>query len=151
MPMKALLTILFLCSGYLAMAQQPQPVSWTFKLSKDSVSHVYTLAAKANIGDGWHVFTTNPGGDGLLIPTTLTLDNPEKVSDLSDVAYEGKVVSKEMEGVGLVNYFEHEAVFKLQFKTKDLKKLDGMVSFQICNDNMCLPPADVKFNLNIEE
>lgn len=131
-------------------AQQPQPVMWAFNLSKDADSKFYTLIAKADIGEGWHVFTTNPGGDGLLIGTTLTLDNPDRVTDLSNIAHEGKVVSKEMEGVGLVNYFEHQAVFKLRFKNKDLKQLHGMVSFQVCNDNMCLPPADVKFNLNIE-
>lgn len=149
--MRTFFTLLFLVVSVCVHAQTPQPVSWTFQLIKDKSTQHYTLEAKVIISQGWHVFTTNPGGDGLLIPTSLTLDHAEKVSELSEVRSIGKPITKEMEGVGIVNYFEHEATFTLQFKTKELKLIEGTLGYQLCNEAMCLPPTDVKFTLKTEE
>jgi DsbC/DsbD-like thiol-disulfide interchange protein len=149
--MKAFFTLLVLLVSVFALAQQPQPVNWTFHLHKDKVTQGYTLEAKGILGQGWHVFTHNPGGDGLLIPTSLTLDHADKVTELSEINSLGKLITKEMEGVGTVNYFEHEAAFTLQFKTTTLKSIEGTLSYQLCNDAMCLPPTDVKFTLKLEE
>ena len=149
--MKAFFTLLALLVSVFALAQQPQPVNWTFQLQKDKATQRYTFEAKGIIGQGWHVFTHNPGGDGLLIPTSLTLDHADKVSELSEINSLGNIITKEMEGVGVVNYPEHEARFTIQFKTIELKTVEGTLSYQLCNEAMCLPPTDVKFTLKIEE
>ena len=149
--MKYVFSFILLCISFISLAQTPDLVKWTFQCTKEKGTNNYTVYAKALIENGWHVFAPDPGGDGLLIPTTVVLDHPELVKDLSELAIDGKVISKEMEGIGMVNYFEHEVTFKLNFKGEGLKTVDGMVSFQLCSDLMCLPPKDIKFNLKLEE
>lgn len=151
MSMKKLLTLIMFIGTFSVMAQQPQMVKWHFSITPLSKTATYTIKAKANIEAGWHLFTTTPGGDGLLIPTALTLDNIEKVEVQGETTNTGSVITKEMEGMGVVNYFEKEATYELTFKNKGEKRITGNVYFQLCNDKMCLPPTEVKFDLNLED
>jgi hypothetical protein len=62
---------------------------------------------------------------------------------------EGKEISKNMEGVGLVNYYEHEVVFKINVEPYQVHSVTGNISYQLCNDMMCLPPTEVPFNIKL--
>jgi|688.fasta_scaffold52812_2 DsbC/DsbD-like thiol-disulfide interchange protein len=131
------------------LAQNPNPVKWSFYSLKDKEAEVYTIYAKATIEDGWHVFSPTPGGDGLLIPTQLTFDHPEKFREMNAMQVEGKEISKNMEGVGLVNYYEHEVIFKINVEPYQAHSVTGNISYQLCNDMMCLPPTEVPFNIKL--
>jgi hypothetical protein len=147
--MKTLFSLILLFASFFAGAQTPDPVKWQFWAEKESDGQTYTLYAKASITPGWHVFSLNPGGDGLLIPTGLTIENREQYRDVGALTVEGKEVRKEMEGMGMVSYYEYEAVFKLSLIPYKPGTASGFVSFQVCNDRMCLPPAEVPFSVKL--
>ena len=147
--MKYLFSLLLLLAAFFGKAQTPDPVKWQFWAEKESDGQTYTLYAKAAIQAGWHVFSLNPGGDGLLIPTGITVNDREQFRDVGALMVEGKEVRKEMEGMGMVSYYEYEAVFKLSLIPYKPGNVSGVVSFQVCNDRMCLPPAEVPFSVKL--
>ena len=145
--MKSIFSLLFLLfSAGFVMAQEKQPVTWTFSTQQDANGKI-TVFARALIDNGWHIFSPEPGGDGLLIPTQLTLSQAEKLKEITPVRVEGKTISKEMEGVGKVNFYEHQAVLMISFSPNGQHQVKGTVSYQMCNDQICLPPTEQPFEL----
>ncbi|MGI9191851.1 MAG: protein-disulfide reductase DsbD domain-containing protein [Chitinophagaceae bacterium] len=140
--------LLLLCCVFGALATQAQfnsPVKWTFKMEEDTIPNQYIVMAKATLDSGWHIFTNEPGGDGLLMPTEFVIDADSAITDISPIELLGTVIQKEIDGTGLVNYFEKEARFKRIVTLKEKIPLTGSMHFQICNDEMCLPPTEELF------
>ena len=148
--MKNVLFICLMLIGFGAKAQESQtPVFFKFDVKKNAVNN-FTIYATATIEKGWHVFTTDPGGDGLLIPTSINIDENKDITILKPFILEGKFVSHEMEGMGKVNYVENVGQFTINITTKTATKLIGTLTYQCCNDRMCLPPTDVPFSVDLK-
>lgn len=143
--MRLLFSLLFIMGCLQAQAQFERPISWKYKLTEDTIPGQYIVEAKAILQSGWHIFTNEPGGDGLLMPTEFELDADSSMTDIGPIELVGKVIQKEFEGVGLVNYFEQEGGFRRIVTLKEKMQLTGTVRYQICNDEMCLPPAEDPF------
>jgi DsbC/DsbD-like thiol-disulfide interchange protein len=149
--MKFLMTIyLVLMTVVFSHAQtETLPIKWSFRAEPEKEAGVYTIYATAMIEAGWHVFAPIPGGDGLLIPTQITLDQPELYRDLGNLQAEGKEIHQEMDGVGLVHFFEKQVTLKMTVHTDKTKVVKGFVTFQLCNEKMCLPPSDQSFEIKL--
>lgn len=149
--MRYLFLFCFLCLSVFAKAQGGQkPLKWSFDIQKKAEGK-YMLIAKVTIQKGWHVFTPDPGGDGLLIPTTLTLATSEPVEHQEKLTVVSEVITKEIKEIGTVHYVEGDAEFQMPLLTSAKQvTLKGTLSYQICNDSMCLPPTDEKFTLVIK-
>jgi DsbC/DsbD-like thiol-disulfide interchange protein len=146
-----LLFSIFLISVSLsAGAQQPDPASWKFSVKKGNTSNAYIVTATATLQEGWHIFAPDPGGDGLLIPTEVTLDHPESFSKAGKLFAQRRPVTKEMDAVGMVNYYEGEIDLMFIVETTKPNKLSGIITYQCCNDRMCLPPKDMPFDLSLK-
>ena len=148
--MKNLLLICFMLLGFAVNAQQAQtPVLWKFDVKK-STENTYTIYSTAAIEKGWHVFTTEPGGDGLLIPTAMNIDENKVVTISKPFALEGKFITHDMEFVGKVNYIEGIGQFTITVISKTATTLKGTLTYQCCNEKMCLPPTDVPFSVELK-
>ena len=141
-----LLTLLFLVLGAMSSkAQIDVPIRWKYKLIEDTIPGQYVVEAKATMQSGWHIFTNEPGGDGLLMPTDFVLDADSALTNIGPIELVGQVTQKDIEGMGVVNYFENEAIFRRTITLKEKVQLSGSLHYQICNDEMCLPPAEELF------
>lgn len=128
-----------------------KPVQCAFQLTKSPDGN-YEIVAKLIIEEGWHLFTPDPGGDGFLIPTSMTLDKGQPIEQAEKLLVKSKVVTKDIKEIGVVNYVEGNAMFALPIiPSAQAKKVSGIFSYQCCNDHMCLPPVDVNFTLEIKE
>ncbi len=136
-------------SSVLSFAQDPSPVKWKFASKKGNNPNEYIITATATIQEGFHVFSPEPGGDGLLIPTELTITNKQLLTKVGTLTPLRRPITKNMEGVGMVNYYEGEVDFSLTVEASKSVTLNGTVSFQCCNDRMCLPPTDVPFKIKL--
>lgn len=143
-----LLFCLFNTANLFAQADTENPVSWTF--TGEKAGNKYVVSATATIKPGWHVFTTNPGGDGLLIPTELTVHELVKAKIPVTVVTEGEAVTKEIDGLGKVNFYEHTTRFSYTFDPLKTNTYIGHVYFQCCNDHLCLAPAEIPFSVTIK-
>lgn len=134
-----------------AQVDTKKPVRWKFDLKKVDATH-YTLFAKATIDAGWHVFSPDPGGDGLLIPVSVVLNASQKIEYPEKWTVDSKITTKEMPEVGVVHYLEGEAVLQMTLTTTKLPTvITGTMTSQSCNDHMCLPPVEDVFKFEIKE
>ncbi|MCC6724166.1 MAG: thioredoxin family protein [Saprospiraceae bacterium] len=127
-----------------------EPVKWTADVQKTGENE-YTLNLKATIEKGWAVYSQflEPGGPE---PTVLVF-NPEnnikrlgKATETSSHKIEGHDPLFDTE----VTKFKEEVTFSQKFSVVDATKpVAGFVTFMTCNDERCLPPTDVDFNIDI--
>jgi len=148
--MKNLLFLFFMLFSFAVNAQPNQsPVIWKFDVKKSS-ENTYTIYSTAIIEKGWHVFTTEPGGDGLLIPTAINIDENKGITISKPFTLDGKFVTHDMEFVGKVNYVEGIGQFTITVISKTATTLKGLLTYQCCNEKMCLPPTDVPFSVELK-
>ncbi len=147
--MKSIFFILCMSFSLLSFAQDSSPVKWTFSSKKGNNPNEYIITAKAKIQDGFHVFAPEPGGDGLLIPTEMTITNKETVKKIGSLTPQRRPITKEMTGIGMVNYYEGEIEFNMTVELPSPITITGIMSSQACNDKMCFPPTDIEFKLKL--
>ena len=130
-------------------AQIQRPVKWSF--SADQKGSEATLILSAKIEKGWHLYGQNiaPGGP---IPTSFKF-NPDR-----NYTVAGKTSEPAAEEVYdpnfdmKVTYFTDDAVFrqKVKLNTGESFSVKGVVEFMVCNDQMCLPPDEVEFEIPVK-
>jgi hypothetical protein len=134
-----------------ALAQDP--VKWKFATKKID-SKTYEVHITATVDKPWHLYSQSSPADGPL-PTKiqftknplLTLDG--KTKELGEV----KDTYEEVFAV-TVKYFAGGADFVQVVKLKNDKiktNLAGSVEFMACNDEQCLPPKTISFNIPINQ
>lgn len=151
--MKQIILIMLILSSNTLLAQnvlndqaKKEPITWSFQLWGTDTKDEIDLVAEVNLEPGFHLFAFEPGGDGLLIGTDIQLDDSKyEVIRKEQIGHQ---VQKEIEGLGLVNYYEEKVSYNIRIRTKE-KKLQGSFIYQVCNDRMCFPPAEKSFDISI--
>lgn len=134
--------------GAMAQSGSAKQVTWTYKAKKIS-DNVYEVRLSAVINGTYHMYSQNAGAEGPVATTVKFSPNPLVTLD-GKVKEEGKVIRKfESAWDGNVNYFEKKVDFVQIVKLKGKVKTNvaGKVEFMVCNDNQCLPPAEVDFKV----
>jgi thiol:disulfide interchange protein DsbD len=134
----------------LVMAQSSKEVSWTYT-AKKIADKTYEVHMTAAIGGNYHLYAQNAGGEGP-IPTTFTFTKSPLLTLDGTVKEKGQAVKKLETAWGHdVIYYEKTVDFVQVVKLKSNVKasLTGKVEFMVCNDQQCLPPADVDIKVNI--
>ncbi|MBR2025870.1 MAG: thioredoxin family protein [Alistipes sp.] len=137
----------------LAVAQGENPVKWEQSVT-DKGDGLYTVELKAEIGDGWHIYVTDPAFT--LNPTTFEFSSSE------GVAVEGELRSlsnahlvKDEYGLtssGQEGYFEREAIFEQDFKVEGKGgEVKVAISYQACNVGTCLSPTTEEITITLGE
>src|ERR1700755_1649312 len=137
-------------TGTLATAQSSKFVNWTSS-SKKIAEKTYEIHMNATIGSAYHMYSQNVGGVGP-ITTSFTFTKSPLVEVDGTPKEVGKMIKKfESAWNHDVNYYERTVDFVQVVKLKSNVKtnLAGKVEFMICNDQQCLPPADVDIKVNI--
>jgi thiol:disulfide interchange protein DsbD len=128
-----------------------KPVKWTFEQKKNSDTE-YDLIFKAALDKDWHIYSQFLKGDGP-IPTSFTFDKSDNIELVGKVKEESAKRREHKEPVFnnmTVVDFSETATFTQRVKVKDITKpINGFFEFQACNNEMCLPPDEIKFTFDI--
>lgn len=141
-------TLVFCSLGLLA--QSSKQVKWTFS-SKKIADKTYEVHMTANINGNYHLYAQNAGVEGPLPTAFAFTKNPLLIVDGKPKEV-GKLIKKyESAWSGNVNYYEKTVNFVQVVKVKSSAKtnLAGKVEFMVCDDELCLPPAEVEFSVSI--
>ncbi|QEC52044.1 thioredoxin-like protein [Anseongella ginsenosidimutans] len=145
---KVILIWLFLAAAVGAGAQIFDPVTWAFS-AKPSGENEVTLILKAEIDPGWHVYSQyiEEGGP---IPTSFTFTPSADYELIGEVAEKSEVEKVMDPNFGMeVLYFSNEAVFEQRIRLKKASStVKGVLEFMVCDDQRCLPPAEVEFSID---
>lgn len=147
----SILVLLLAATLFSAQAQIINPVKWTFS-SKKVKGDIYEVHMTANIQRGWSIYSqTTP--DGGPVPTTIQFNKNPEVLVGGKVKEVGALKKKHEKVFGVdVLYFTEKVDFVQLVKRKNNKvtKLSGMVEFMACDEQQCLPPAEVAFAVNLQ-
>jgi len=146
--MKKLL-VLF-CSIVFVMnvhAQKPNPVKWTFTAIKKSDKQ-YEVVASATIDAPWHMYSQFVSGGPM--PTTFTFSKNPLIQLAGKTKEKGKLQKMYDKNFKTeLSFFSDKVEFvqTVNLKVASKTNLVGLVEYSICNDDRCLPPAKVSFEV----
>jgi thiol:disulfide interchange protein DsbD len=151
--MKRLLFVLCLLSVALpaSFAQQVKDViSWKYDAKKTGDS-TFDVTVTANIKPGWHIFTTTPGGDGMQVPTQVKFNKNANVRLVGKLRNNGKAINEEIKELDYtIQYYMGKVTYTQKVIASANTTLSGGVTYQVCNDQMCLNPPPENFKIKLE-
>ena len=143
---KAITLALLMMITLLANAQMLKPVKFTSQLKTNNTAEA-EIIFQGSIASGWHVYSTNLGGEGP-ISATFNVNKLDGVELVGKLTPRGKEISNydklfEMK----LRYFEGSVTFvqKVRF-TKPNYTIDAYLEYGACSDSNCMPPTSVEIN-----
>ncbi|GAB6009490.1 protein-disulfide reductase DsbD family protein [Dysgonomonas reticulitermitis] len=130
--------------GSIAQIQEPVKFSAELKITSDSEAEIIFTGT---IDDGWHVYSTELPSGGP-ISSSLTIEEIKGAETDGKLTFRGSEI-KAFDKVFEINlrYFEKNVVFVQKIKiTAPEYQIKGYLEYAACNEESCLPPADVSFN-----
>lgn len=144
--MKRWLWALLLLPCITVKAQIKEVVKWDYSVNKID-SNIYEAVLTGNIEKGWHLYSQDlPKNSG--IPTTMkiTSGNVEAVGKVEEL---GKKIEEYSEAFGVqIIYYSDSVKFVQKFRMKQADgntKISAEITFQVCNDKICLAPNTLEF------
>lgn len=145
----ALLSLLVLAPEARAQLVQ-DPTTWTYEVKKKG-NNQYDLVFHLKLQHGWHIWSQKPGGDGYQLPPVFNIPATSGVKLIGKVAEKGKATTTTMEGIdGKVTYFSDQVDFIQTVQVNGKAKISGKHEYQVCNDQVCLPPKKKAFEFVIQ-
>jgi len=149
-----IISILFFGIAFCGFSQNP--VEWKFS-AKKIAEKLYEIHLAAIVQNPWHIYSqfTPEGGP---IATSIQF-NKNPLIEIEGTAKEiGKLQQKHEEVFGVdVKYFGGNIDFVQIIKIKGKgnpstprTNISGTIEYMICNDQECLPPKTVAFNVRLE-
>jgi len=146
-------TILLALITVLAVSLKAQnPVTWTFS-SKKIGDKKFEVHMTAIIQSGWHLFSQTQPDDAIAIPTGFVINkNPllEVDGKIKEVGKLEKFHDAKLE-VSAHQYADKvDFVQVVKLKANTVTNVNGVVEFQTCNDEKCLPPKKINFSVALK-
>lgn len=132
-----IILITFLQFGF----SQSSPVLWTF--SYEDKGNKVLVTATAKIAKNWAIYSQFTNDEGP-IPTAFYVG--EERLDWKEVTKPIKQMDPLFE-IEVIK-FKNQAIFTLEMEKSRIHSKDGKVIFMCCDDEKCLPPAEVAFKIS---
>lgn len=141
--MKAILSILTVLFSLAIHAQSK--ITWDYSFNKETK----TIEIKANLAEGWHLYSQHIANDVGPVPTSFTFQENKSVKFLGKVSEPEAIQEYDENFEAMLDFFEDEVVFRQRVSVKKETTVQGTVTFMMCNKTQCLPPVDEKFTVQI--
>jgi thiol:disulfide interchange protein DsbD len=149
--MKKGIVFLFLIVAALnTSAQKINPVKWTFEAVKKADKQ-YEIIATVVVESPWHIYSQFVKGGP--IPTSIQFKKNPLITLVGKTKEEGKLEKKfDPNFKTMIATFAGTVKFKqlVSLKVSSKTKLSGTVDYTVCNDEKCLPPSKVEFEVNLQ-
>lgn len=147
---KYIISSLFLFGFLMSQAQKMNPVNWNFQAVKKADKQ-YDIVLTANVESPWHIYSqfVKKGP----IPTSVEFKKNPLVQMKGSVREIGKL-EKNYEKLfdAEISYYSNKVQFiqAVTLKLASKTKLSGTIDYMVCNDEKCLPPVSVPFEVVIQ-
>jgi len=145
----------FLCLSFSVQAVFAEvikdPTTWTFSAKKIKDTE-YELTLYCKLKPEWHLWSLEPGGDGLLLSPRFDFEKNKSLELVGTVKERGKKISQEFPGTeGITHFYENEITYTQKATIKENLIIKGMVFYQTCDHSQCLSPVEKKFQITITD
>lgn len=142
---KTFIFLVFIIVSTLSYSQDK--VEWAYSFDSESS----TIQIKATIDEGWHLYSQHIDNEIGPVPTSISFENNDGVVLVGKTIEPESLKEFDENFEGELNFFKDEVVFTQKIKLKNSTTLNGVVTFMVCNDTMCLPPTDIDFSIKINK
>lgn len=128
---------------------QQDPVSWEFTTVKEDQSGSFTFLLKAQLQPGWYIYSQHIDPDAGPVPTSIHFSPSDNLIIEGHVQESGnkKEGYDELFGTDITK-FSGPVSFSQSIKLRgDKGTLSGYIEYMTCNDEQCLPPRQVPFDV----
>ena len=141
------LTVLFALN---ANAQRLNPVKWTFEAVKKSDKQ-YDVIFTANVEAPWHIYSqfVKKGP----VPTSIVFKKNALVQVKGPAKELGKLEKHFDKNFGAeIAYFSNKVQFvqTVNLRVASKTSVAGEIEYMVCNDERCLPPTKIPFEVAIQ-
>lgn len=149
--MLGLMLILLSVSNSNAQLEFPEDkVKWKFTVEQNGDEA--TVIGTITMVEHWHIYAANLPEGNMAIPTMIKLKSSDKFKTVGKIIEPKPIfVHDELADEDL---YYHGHTVKLKQKIKVLSTEDftiqGVFSFQTCDDSHCLPPYDAEFSVKVK-
>jgi Disulphide bond corrector protein DsbC len=144
-----LLSFIALFTGmFSSAAQRPnEQVKWSFEAQKINASE-YNIIFTANVAPSWCIYSQYLSSDDGPVRTSFSFDTNLAIEPLGKIEEKGtkKQIFDKMFNMDVIKLFG-KVQFVQRVKIKNTTALKGAITFMSCDENSCLPPSDVDFNI----
>ena len=149
--MKHILLFLFIVTGVISSHAQVQDhAKWNFAVEKISGKQLQVVLT-ASLDSGSHIYSSQMEDGGP--QKTIVSVEPGKSFKVAEKTTEfGTLIEKYDSSFNItLRYYPLRAVFKKVIDVTDTSAftLKGNVSYMLCTDEVCLPPEEKEFTINI--
>lgn len=148
--MKPSLSILLLILTYTSsFSQILTPVKWKHTVTK-TANNTLKITFTGTIEPGWYVYAQVQPAKAIAQPLQLTFNKNPSVALVGKPREIGKMVRAVDQTTGIEDHHYStllEVVQLVKVNTNKKTTLSGVLTFQTCNSERCLPPEDVEFSL----
>ena len=137
-----------LLSTIICLAQEENPVKWSFT-AKKIADKTYEVHLTATIESGWHIYSQSTPEGGPIATSVSYSKNPLLTIEGS-VKEVGKLEKhfEKLFGVEVLQFSKKvDFVQVIKIKANAKTNVSGTVEFMVCNDEMCMPPKSIPFNI----
>lgn len=120
-------------------------VEWDFSVVGDE------FVAHATIAEGWHLYSQHLSNELGPIPTSFRFEQQEGLKFIGKTIEPESLKEYDENFEGELNFFKEEVSFKQKIKVSKDSKIEGGVTYMVCNSTMCLPPVEELFTLPIKQ
>lgn len=149
--MKHLLVFLSFITGVTSTYAQVQDhAKWNYSVEKISNKKLQVLLT-VSLDSGWHIYSSEMAEGGPQ-KTIVTIEPANSFKVSSETTESGKLIEKFDSNFNItLRYYPKLAVFKKIIDVADTSAfiLKGMVSYMLCTDEVCLPPEEKTFSINV--
>lgn len=145
--MRFLSLIVFFSFSICLSAQMEDPVTWSFD-SNQTGPEEFELIYRATFSEPWKVYSQFTSDEGPR-PTEITYEsgNVEKIGDGQELGHKKEGYDKLFDTDVISFLADKPFIIKHKVKITDLSKpVKGYLTYMTCDDEKCLPPADVDFS-----
>lgn len=138
--------------SFITFAQPLQPAKWNFSKEKLNGDE-YLLHFEVTLDKGWNIYSQFISGEGP-VPTSFHFNKNKKVELIGKTEETGEHVKEGMDAIFEIylKKFAGRARFTQKVKVmKGVREVKGYLEFMVCDDEKCLPPAQVPFSFAFEE
>jgi thiol:disulfide interchange protein DsbD len=123
------------------------PTTWMIETKKTG-ANTFDVIFHLKLQPTWHIWSLNPGGDGFQVAPEFKMSGAKMNGKVKE---KGKLVKGKVDGIdGIVNYYSGSVDYVQSVTGAAGAKVSGSYKYQVCTDEMCLPPKTKKFEVTLK-
>lgn len=143
---------LFAMKYSIGYSQIYDPVKWTFKVVKQN-SLTYKVYYNATIERSWHIYSQFQPSDAVAEPLVVRHKKNLMIKNISKITEVGQLQKyrDRLTNIPANQYSNKLTLTQTITLVKPVPtKLTGVLTYQTCNNERCLPPEDVEYLLHLK-